>query len=523
MTRHDSVDRRRPAVRSNVVREVALTLGALAGLLCVTAAVLAIFFGITPLIFRSGSMSPSIETGALALSKQTAASDLRVGDVVNVTNSAGSQITHRIVDLQMSGVDTAIVQLKGDANELPDAESYVVESARRVFVDVPTLGYAVTWLSGPIAVFAGGVLVGILLMIAWRPRSGRDTSDSAATDRDSPPGRHSRTPSALLIVTALVGATAMVSSQTPTTLAALTDSASAASGSFGTAGLAAPTGLSCANQPGLLGIGAYARITWTQPTTSGLSFRWTIRQAGSPAITPTTVTTRTADVQNSLLLGGLSGTYIFSVQTVSGTMVSAPSATYGITMNPGVLGVLLPTASCGAAGATARLAPQAAPTTTTPAPASTTAPATTTEQQATTTTPPAATTTPPATTTTELPPAAVEPPPVPVTTTTTTAAPPADLISPQSSPSGSAVAKVVSVDGSPTLQITDLSGDVQYSGPISSSSEYGYGVTWASGDELWLLGPSQLVRLDGTGGGWSRSVVDPSSEEVPAEISALLN
>ncbi|MET0318159.1 MAG: hypothetical protein ABW188_15150 [Rhodococcus fascians] len=82
---------------------------------------------------------------------------------------------------------------------------------------------------------------------------------------------------------------------------------------------------------------------------------------------------------------------------------------------------------------------------------------------------------------------------------------------------------MVSVDGSPTLQITDSSGDMQYSGPISSSSEYGYGVAWASGDQLWLLGPSQLVRLDGTGGGWSRTVVDPASGEVPAEISALLN
>jgi len=47
---------------------------------------------------------------------------------------------------------------------------------------------------------------------------------------------------------------------------------------------------------------------------------------------------------------------------------------------------------------------------------------------------------------------------------------------------------------------------------------------WASGDQLWLLGPDQLVRLDEAGSGWTRTVVDASAtDEIPADIAALLN
>lgn len=51
-------------------RELALTVGAVAGLICVVAATASMLFGIKPLVFRSGSMSPEITTGSLALAVQ---------------------------------------------------------------------------------------------------------------------------------------------------------------------------------------------------------------------------------------------------------------------------------------------------------------------------------------------------------------------------------------------------------------------------------------------------------------------
>ncbi len=43
-------------------REIALNIGAVAGLICVLGAAASFMFGIKPLIFRSGSMSPDIPT-----------------------------------------------------------------------------------------------------------------------------------------------------------------------------------------------------------------------------------------------------------------------------------------------------------------------------------------------------------------------------------------------------------------------------------------------------------------------------
>jgi hypothetical protein len=45
-------------------------------------------FGVTPLVFTSGSMSPSIETGALGFARTVDADDHAVGDDVSVTNTS---------------------------------------------------------------------------------------------------------------------------------------------------------------------------------------------------------------------------------------------------------------------------------------------------------------------------------------------------------------------------------------------------------------------------------------------------
>ena len=67
-----------------MIRESALNIGALLGVICFVFAVCAVFFGITPLIFRSGSMSPAIDTGSLALARTVPASSLTVGDIVSI-------------------------------------------------------------------------------------------------------------------------------------------------------------------------------------------------------------------------------------------------------------------------------------------------------------------------------------------------------------------------------------------------------------------------------------------------------
>ena len=523
-----------PRSRARVYREIALSVGAFAGLICVLFALAAVFFGITPLIFRSGSMAPAIETGALALSKKTPATEIQVGDIVNVRNAAGNGITHRVVEIGAVGTDSAQLILQGDANSDADVETYIVSEAGRVFFSVPKLGYAVAWLSGPVAVFIGGILVGVLLMLAFRPEGRREAMPDGVPSAHTPRARHSKSPLTVVLAIAAVSAVGVTASNTPTTLAAGQDTATAVSGTITTGFVPAPGALGCTNKSrSVLGIGLLPYVTLSWATSgAGYTYRLTLTKPGSADIVLPVSTTAatgniTRDIENGAILNlaPLSGTYTAKVQAVSGTRLSAPSATFTIDFSAVI--VLLPSAICGVAGSAsplARSAParaaQAPPSPIEPTPAEATPSTATTPDTTTPDTTTPDTTTPEATTTVSE--TATEVPIAPEPTTTTPPTPEV-LSAPQTSPSGASTARVVDIDGSPTLQILDSTGAVQYSAPAASSDSYGYGVNWSAGDQLWILGPDQLVRLDSTGGSWSRTLVDPAAtDEIPADILALL-
>ena len=166
-----------------------LTLGAILGALCLLAAIVAVLIGAKPLVFRSGSMAPTIPTGALGISVPVEAKALRAGDIISVETAAGIRITHRVVSAEISG-DRATVSLKGDANSIPDAAPYVLQKAERVVAHTPLLGYAVAWLSSSAAVFAGGLFTAYLLYLAFgapgRRRSQPKAAQPEAPDRERP-------------------------------------------------------------------------------------------------------------------------------------------------------------------------------------------------------------------------------------------------------------------------------------------------------------------------------------------------
>lgn len=167
-------------------REFALNVGAAAGALCIVVTFVSAVFGITPLVVRSGSMSPAIPTGSLALAREVPAGQLHSGDIASVDDQAGTRITHRVVTVSGSG-DQVMLTLKGDANNAADPVPYVVRSADRVLVSIPAIGYVVAWLSGKTAIFLGGIVAGALLMLAFGPARRRaDTPDSDTSDTDIP-------------------------------------------------------------------------------------------------------------------------------------------------------------------------------------------------------------------------------------------------------------------------------------------------------------------------------------------------
>lgn len=150
-------------------QELALTVGALLGLGCILATVAGYAFGITPLVFRSGSMSPAIGTGDLAVSQTVDASSLGRGDIVSVLNADGNRVTHRVVNIASQGAARQLT-LKGDANRSPDPETYTVTRADRVLFDIPKAGYVVDAASGPAGLFVLGVYVTGMLVLAFRRR-----------------------------------------------------------------------------------------------------------------------------------------------------------------------------------------------------------------------------------------------------------------------------------------------------------------------------------------------------------------
>lgn len=178
-------DTARAVPRSNALRELALTAGAIVGVLCIVLALASMVFGLTPLVFRSGSMSPTIGTGALGFARTVPAGEIREGDVVSIVNDAGTRITHRVVDAQPAGGEAAALTLKGDANQVADLTPSVVTSAERVFFHVERLGYVVSWLSSPAAAFLGGLLAGVLLMVGFRPKVETESGGAEGADGET--------------------------------------------------------------------------------------------------------------------------------------------------------------------------------------------------------------------------------------------------------------------------------------------------------------------------------------------------
>lgn len=143
--------------------DLALTLSAMFGLLCVVMLLMGALSGLRPVIVLSGSMSPSLPAGSLAVARPVSATELHTGDVVTVADG-DRQVTHRIVAIDHDG-DSATLQLKGDANPRPDDQAHEVWSAPRVVASVAGAGRVIAWLSRPPGVFVLAGYAALLLIL----------------------------------------------------------------------------------------------------------------------------------------------------------------------------------------------------------------------------------------------------------------------------------------------------------------------------------------------------------------------
>ena len=139
---------------------------------------------IKPLIVISGSMEPGIMTGDLLIARPHPAADLKVGQVASIRSTVtGEIITHRVVAVEAQPDGTWHVNLKGDANDSQDGETYVLtDTVWQPVLQVPGGGSFIVTLTKPTVAIPLGVTILALLGLTL-------LSGGAQPDRRAP-GRH---------------------------------------------------------------------------------------------------------------------------------------------------------------------------------------------------------------------------------------------------------------------------------------------------------------------------------------------
>lgn len=160
-----------PTRRRGAVREVLLNIAAVLGAVCIALTLAALIFDITLIMFKTGSMSPTIPAGSLAIVREIPASEARVGDVVTVDRPGQLPVTHRVVAAEPGADGQSVLTLRGDANPVDDPAPYTVSTVRLVMASIPGLAVAVVAMSNPLAL--GAVTVVVASFITWYfwPRS----------------------------------------------------------------------------------------------------------------------------------------------------------------------------------------------------------------------------------------------------------------------------------------------------------------------------------------------------------------
>jgi signal peptidase len=139
------------------------------------AVVATVWSGLGLVRLASGSMSPAYPVDAVLLVRDVPADEVIPGDVVTVTRDGMVPITHRVVRVEPGPFGAELV-LRGDANDADDPAPYRVRRVGLVLGGVPFGGAAVAALQSPLGLAGGAVVVALLVLWAWWPRTDREAA-----------------------------------------------------------------------------------------------------------------------------------------------------------------------------------------------------------------------------------------------------------------------------------------------------------------------------------------------------------
>lgn len=302
---------RRPRSGLSRLANHALTVAAVLGVTSLLAALLLAATGVTPLIFRSGSMSPTISTGSLALARSVHTSQLAVGDVVSVHDAQGVRVTHRVVELTAGQLF-----LQGDANTTRDAVPYKVASADRVFFSTPHVGSVLSAVTNPIGRGLLFVVIACVALTLIRPGRNRATPGS-------PPGSRGKERAAVVVALLVVAGVGVGVARAPQGTSAFWADSVQASATITIAGLGAPGDFRCKDRTYFSNV----TLSWTAVP---LATSYTLEVSSLdgnvvrtvPNLTGTSVildTTNLADYKSYRVT-------LSAVRTVGGVTTTSPSA-----------------------------------------------------------------------------------------------------------------------------------------------------------------------------------------------------
>lgn len=152
-------------LRRGRLRETILNIAAVGGTICILAVVCAVLFNITLVMFKTGSMSPAIPSGSVAIVREVPASEISIGDVVTVDRPGKLPITHRVETIAEAKGSARIITMKGDANALADPAPYVVERVRLVIWSVPGFAHPLAAAARPEVL--GATTIAVSALITW--------------------------------------------------------------------------------------------------------------------------------------------------------------------------------------------------------------------------------------------------------------------------------------------------------------------------------------------------------------------
>ena len=155
------------------LKEVVLTVVGILGLLAIVWLACAMLFGLSIVVFKTGSMSPTIPTGSAAVVREIAAADIAVGDVITVQRDGSSlPVTHRVVSIAADPSDAAsrLVTLCGDANASNDLAPYAVHDAKVVMASAPGFGTTLGLMRSPFFLALTTLAVALLAVWAFWPQ-----------------------------------------------------------------------------------------------------------------------------------------------------------------------------------------------------------------------------------------------------------------------------------------------------------------------------------------------------------------